>query len=499
MARAPWAPAATLVLLATQIVLIAQLLSCYRGGCETHTPSTDAQPPVPEPPLPPQPRFEQKPLVVSPMQLIIPESFEREGAVCLDGTPGGFYYRQGSPKNASKWVIWLEGGGWCYNNVSCEERRSRLANLGTLRGRPRQRAIKLHFGSADPATNPDFHDWTHVIVAYCDGTSFLGNREQPLSVAIAQNKGERVPIYFRGYRILSATIRFLFDRHSLAAADTVIFGGHSAGGMAALIHLDQFASKFDSKATRVVGVVDASIFIDFREASAHGRTHCRALEGARTLWNATGLHPQCVQGEADADWRCIFPGYLLRYLRTPIFFVQDRYDNWATKNVLGMTWISYDHRASLRDLYTLHAYSAGIEKAIVDYLSVQPQGGVWLSSCRMAIHGETTMPYWLRHHIRRTSLRNAVSRWVFQRCSHDSTATECPKAPQLCGPCRFVEDECDWTVRYGRNLSLVRDGKLAACIGPHPDKRVGKRVLFLPACPADMQRITDINAIRDRG
>ena len=38
-------------------------------------------------------------------------------AKCLDGSPAGYYLRAGS--NTSKYLIFFEGGGWCYDDA-CE-------------------------------------------------------------------------------------------------------------------------------------------------------------------------------------------------------------------------------------------------------------------------------------------------------------------------------------------------------------------------------------------
>ena len=47
---------------------------------------------------PPEPKF------VQPMDLIQPPEFLQAGALCLDGKPGGYYFRSGSTTNRSKWV-----------------------------------------------------------------------------------------------------------------------------------------------------------------------------------------------------------------------------------------------------------------------------------------------------------------------------------------------------------------------------------------------------------
>jgi hypothetical protein len=38
------------------------------------------------------------------------------GAMCMDGSPPGYYLRAGTVR---KWIIHLEGNGWCSNQDEC--------------------------------------------------------------------------------------------------------------------------------------------------------------------------------------------------------------------------------------------------------------------------------------------------------------------------------------------------------------------------------------------
>ena len=43
--------------------------------------------------------------------------------VCNDGSPGGYYYREATTReDGDKWIFYLEGGGWCWNQTSCVRR-----------------------------------------------------------------------------------------------------------------------------------------------------------------------------------------------------------------------------------------------------------------------------------------------------------------------------------------------------------------------------------------
>jgi len=43
-------------------------------------------------------------------------------AKCLDGSPGGFWFLPGFDSGNRKYVIHLQGGGWCMNIDSCFKR-----------------------------------------------------------------------------------------------------------------------------------------------------------------------------------------------------------------------------------------------------------------------------------------------------------------------------------------------------------------------------------------
>ena len=51
----------------------------------------------------------------TPMKLQLLKNTESTGAVCLDGTPGGFYFSPATTaKDANNWEIYFQGGGTIY-------------------------------------------------------------------------------------------------------------------------------------------------------------------------------------------------------------------------------------------------------------------------------------------------------------------------------------------------------------------------------------------------
>ncbi|CAI7846864.1 unnamed protein product [Closterium sp. NIES-53] len=59
---------------------------------------------------------------IPPLQLILAEEGRAEGAVCLDGSAPGFYYRKGYGSGQNNWVLFFEGGAWCSSPHACAYR-----------------------------------------------------------------------------------------------------------------------------------------------------------------------------------------------------------------------------------------------------------------------------------------------------------------------------------------------------------------------------------------
>ena len=152
------------------------------------------------------------------------------GAVCLDGTPGGFYFSKATAAaNANDWQIYFHGGGWCYDDKDCWHRSN--SHLGSTKGA----AATVTVGGlmdSDCARNPDFCNFNRVFLIYCDGNSFSGNRDLPYPVV---EDGEKANLYFRGRRIVDEVLKALSANFGLAAAQNVLLTGCSAGGLATCV------------------------------------------------------------------------------------------------------------------------------------------------------------------------------------------------------------------------------------------------------------------------
>eukprot|EP00966_Prymnesium_polylepis_P062918 1460169-Prymnesium_polylepis.1 len=101
------------------------------------------------------------------------------GARCMDGSAGGFYASPASsPANATRLVVFIEGGGECRTLRSCA---SWAYHAGSSSGWP------VHYSSGQlaaspmdpsPEHNPDFHDWARLVLPYCSGDLHSGTRTE---------------------------------------------------------------------------------------------------------------------------------------------------------------------------------------------------------------------------------------------------------------------------------------------------------------------------------
>ncbi|KAK6121259.1 hypothetical protein DH2020_045033 [Rehmannia glutinosa] len=207
-----------------------------------------------------------------------------KGAVCLDGTLPGYHLHRGFGTGENSWLIQLEGGGWCNSLRSCIYRKK------THRG------SSTYFEKTIPFTgilsnkaeeNPDFFNWNRVKIRYCDGASFAGDSE---------NKA--AGLQFRGQRIWLAAMEELMSK-GMHDANQALLSGCSAGGLASILHCDEFRSLFP-ESTKVKCLSDAGLFLDAADVSG-GHTLRGFFDGVVNLQVQESLAPKTA--DPNGDWR----------------------------------------------------------------------------------------------------------------------------------------------------------------------------------------------------
>uniref|UniRef100_A0A2C9VUA8 Pectin acetylesterase n=1 Tax=Manihot esculenta TaxID=3983 RepID=A0A2C9VUA8_MANES len=192
-----------------------------------------------------------KPLMID---LTLIQSADSKGAVCLDGTLPGYHLHPGSGSGQNSWLIQLELCGWC------DTIRNWVYRKTTRRGSSKFMENQIRFSgilSNKAEENPDFFNWNRVKLRYCDGSSFSGD-----------SYNEAAQLYFRGQRIWSAAMEKLMAE-GMQYATQALLSGCSAGGLASILHCDEFRDLFP-QSTKVKCLSDAGFFLDIKKLDLWG-------------------------------------------------------------------------------------------------------------------------------------------------------------------------------------------------------------------------------------
>ncbi|XP_044359931.1 pectin acetylesterase 5 isoform X3 [Aegilops tauschii subsp. strangulata] len=214
-----------------------------------------------------------------------------------------------------------QGGGWCSTVKDCSGRRMSVLGSSNFM-KPLQFTGHGIFDS-DEIYNPDFYNWNKVYVRYCDGASFAGDAEGQAQ--------DGTTVYFRGLRIYEAVIGELMEK-GLANATQVLFTGCSAGGLATILHCDDFSARFPQQVS-VKCFADAGFFLDVRKDISGERSFWSFYNRVVQLQNVRQvLHKDCLANKDPTE--CFFPTELIKSIRTPMFILNSAYDSWQIQNVL---------------------------------------------------------------------------------------------------------------------------------------------------------------------
>jgi hypothetical protein len=244
---------------------------------------------------------------------------ESSGAKCLDGTLGGFYWRQGAELTSV--VVHMEGGGWCYDEQDCLW-RSKSAIGSSLSwaptGVPGMDGGANGLLSFDNAQNPDFHNWTKFHLNYCDGASYAGSSSTTVN---------GTTLFFSGAAILDTFIDALLSTGNLANGGRLIVGGTSAGGLATYLHIDHFRKRMPASVT-VVGMPDAGFFLDLPDVTGSER-YPSEMKYVSKMQNVSGhVNQRCIAANPGNEWKCFMAEYTAPHITTPFFALQSAYDAW---------------------------------------------------------------------------------------------------------------------------------------------------------------------------
>jgi hypothetical protein len=150
-----------------------------------------------------------------------------EGTFCRDGSQAGYFVNLSETSN--ELLIYLEGGGACFNGQTC--------GLNQAYVNPDELPNGTGILSGSDERNP-VREWDKVYVPYCTGDVMAGNKE---SVRVTSRYSSE---NFVGYRNMS---RFL-ERLTVdfGGSERILLAGESAGGFGAIYNFDQVQTAFSS-------------------------------------------------------------------------------------------------------------------------------------------------------------------------------------------------------------------------------------------------------------
>lgn len=341
----------------------------------------------------------------------------RRGALCLDGSPPGFYLRNASSVHADKWIVYLQGGAWCSSPVSCAARSQ--GHLGSSKHfsptYPMQGVV-----DGDTTRNPLFGGWNQVLLAYCDGGSFSGDAP-PLSWPDPGNHSVNTTLFFRGRRVLQHLLAVLAADYGMSQASEVMLAGGSAGGLATFLQAD-YVGTLLPRTVRKYRAVPVSGFFLMHPTLRGDDAFATSMRATYALHHAR-VSPACTESVGAADaWRCFFANYSYAHATTPMFPIQstvDLYQLYAILQAGGWDAGCLNRgeqfaNCTAAQLASFNAYAASL---LADWGGGLTRGkasrageGAFLDSCLEHV-AEQTSAMFDGYAIGGVSMQEALSRW----------------------------------------------------------------------------------------
>ncbi|PRQ45021.1 putative pectinacetylesterase/NOTUM [Rosa chinensis] len=381
-----------------------------------------------------------QPLMVA---LTLIDSAASKGAVCLDGTPPGYHLDRGSGSGANSWLIQLEGGGWCNTIRNCVYRKT------TRRGSSKYMEKQLPFTgilSNKPEENPDFFNWNRVKLRYCDGASFAGD-----------SQNEAAQLNFRGQKIWLVAMEELMSK-GMQNANQALLSGCSAGGLASILHCDEFRDLFPTSTT-VKCLSDAGMFLDAIDVSG-GHTLRNLYAGVVSLQEVQKNLPKTCINHLDPT-SCFFPQNLVANVKTPMFLLNAAYDAWqlqaslappsADPNGLWNECKSNHANCNLSQIQFLQDFRNQMLSAVKDF-SMSRENGLFINSCFAHCQSERQDTWFADDSpvLESQAIALSVGDWYFDRRTVKAIDCEYP-CDSTCHNLNFKEDVTSTTLTYSQS------------------------------------------------
>ena len=251
-------------------------------------------------------------LVASIMHRIAISDASSRLAVCNDGSDAVYYLKK---TGSSKWIVFLESGGGCFNFDSCLARKTSEPYLFGSDLYPKTITGEDILSSSE--NDNLFVKYNKVLIPYCSSDLWLGN------TTLSLQDGKRVPfnVTFRGLQIFRAVIEDL-GKQGLENATELWLTGSSAGGIGIANNAKFLQDAYQQ--LKLVVLTDSSWFINYRNMLSKLTKFTTAIN--------RGILPACA--DTRADYPCCLSLFCMisnQYFPTDVFLfnIISRYDIYA--------------------------------------------------------------------------------------------------------------------------------------------------------------------------
>ena len=272
-------------------------------------------------------------------------------AVCNDGSPGAYYF-QASTAGSSLWVVYLQGGMWCWDQASCQ---ARAAGTDFEMSSTNWPATEQVGGVFSTSTANRWADANKVYLAYCSSDAWVGDVEaSPATYGF----------HFRGQRIIAATLSDLATNWGLDGSANVLFSGCSAGARGAMFNLDYVQALLPPGAT-VRGLLDSALWLDLAPLDTTEVSLQTQTQDVFDLVNPMARIPDACAAAypGQEGWKCIYGQYRLPFVQTPYFINAAQFDSFQMVYDLGGNPPSSMGQVAFADQFQL-ATRAALQPAV---------------------------------------------------------------------------------------------------------------------------------------
>ncbi|XP_053489898.1 inactive palmitoleoyl-protein carboxylesterase notum1b [Ictalurus furcatus] len=350
---------------------------------------------------------------------------ENSSVTCNDGTPAGYYMKES--RGSRRWLLFLEGGWYCFNKHNCDTRYDTMRRLMSSTRWPQSRT-GTGILSPQPEENPHWWNANMVFIPYCSSDVWSG----------ASPKTDQNDYAFMGSLIIQEVVKELLIK-GLDNAKVLLLAGSSAGGTGVLLNVDRVAELLKSLghgSIQVRGLADSGWFLDNKQyrctdcVDTIGCAPTEAIKRGIRYWGSV-VPERCRLAHTGEEWNCFFGYKVYPTLKSPVFVVQWLFDEaQLTVDNIHLTG------QPVQQGQWRYIQNLGIE--LRNTLKDVP--AMFAPACLS--HEIITRNYWMDVHVKGTSLPRALQCWdrSLQNSLRNNSSHRSP--PRAC-PLHLI-DSCPW-------------------------------------------------------